>query len=103
MSAWNEGPDLRVESFLHHVELADPEHLTRFGWVASGLLWQRRFSGATRTAKHTDTAAAMLTDAIRTLGVEPDHLGYHGSMAGRGHVLRLDLPGPGLPRLESGD
>lgn len=101
VSAWNEGLDLRIESFVHHAELIDPELLAERGWSDAGGLWQRRFDNAADDDGHTETAAAMLVEAIRAMGVNnPDELNYHGTVAGRGHIFRLDLPDLRLHRMD---
>ncbi|MGW0662930.1 alpha/beta fold hydrolase [Streptodolium elevatio] len=97
VSAWNEGFDLRIESFVNDTPV-DPDALVRRGWSDAGGLWQRRFGDA--KSGDAGTAAAMLLEAIRTAGVEdPDELGYHGTVSGRGHLFELELPHLGPARM----
>ncbi|WP_439680793.1 alcohol dehydrogenase catalytic domain-containing protein [Embleya sp. MST-111070] len=104
VSMWNEGLDLRIESFVHHADLIDHELLAGRGWFDAGGLWQRRFHKAARNKEHTETAAAMLVEAIRAMGVhDPDELRYHGTVSGRGHLFRLDLPHLHLLRMDEPD
>ncbi|NBE54390.1 hypothetical protein [Streptomyces boluensis] len=47
---------------------------------------------------HAGTAASMLVEELRTLGIDLADLTHSGTMVGRGRDFRLDLPGLGLPR-----
>jgi hypothetical protein len=104
VSAWNEGLDLRIESFVHHADRIDPDLLAERGWSDAGGLWQRRFGHAADGDGSADTAAAMLVEAIRAMGVDDaDELNYHGTVSGRGHLFQLDLPDLRLPRMNEPD
>ncbi|WP_424639463.1 hypothetical protein [Embleya sp. AB8] len=104
VSAWNEGLDLRIESFVHHADPIGPDLLATRGWSDVGGGWQRRFDDAAGNNGHADTAATMLLEAIRAMGVnDADELTYHGSVVGRGHKFQLDLPGLRLPRMNEPD
>lgn len=100
VSAWNEGLDMRIESFVHHAERADANLLAQRGWSDAGGLWQRRFDNAVKNGDHADTAATMLVEAIRAMGVDdPNELNYHGTVSGRGHHFQLELPHLRLARM----
>ncbi|WP_406300758.1 hypothetical protein OG948_54230 (plasmid) [Embleya sp. NBC_00888] len=93
---------VRIESFVHHADPIHPDLFAGRGRSDAGGRWQRRFDHAADDDGHTDTAAAMLVEAIRAMGVnDPDEPNHHGTVAGRGHNFRLDLPDPGLHRKDA--
>lgn len=104
VQCWSHGPELVIEAtgYLHHPEPADPARLTRNGWELPHSLWQRRFPDARDARAHAETAARMLVEELRQLGVDPADLVHSGSMTGRGRGFHLDLPHLGIPRTHPG-
>ncbi|MGI5171628.1 hypothetical protein ACQEU3_45515 [Spirillospora sp. CA-253888] len=100
VQCWSHGLSLVVEAtgYMHHPDLADPDRLTQNGWKPSHSLWQRRFPNAMDDREHARTAARMIVDELRHLGIDLADLVYSGTMVGRGRHLHLDLPGLGLSR-----
>ncbi|MFC7220536.1 hypothetical protein ACFQLX_20580 [Streptomyces polyrhachis] len=102
VSAWNEQEDLRIEAFTNYAELADPERLTGLGWRPHGGLWQRRFPRVPLRPEQADEAAALLVDALTTLGADARDLLYSGELTTPGGRRHLELPQLGVPRETDG-
>ncbi|MEU0097356.1 hypothetical protein [Streptomyces sp. NPDC006267] len=101
VQCWSQDLGLVIEAtgHLHRPEAADPARLTRSGWTSSPSVWQRRFPDAMDDPAHAATAARMLVEELRQLGVGLADLSYDGTMTGRGRGFHLDLPDLGLPRV----
>ncbi|MFJ9107229.1 TY-Chap domain-containing protein [Streptomyces sp. NPDC102283] len=101
VQCWSQDPGLVIEAtgYLHRPDAADPDRLARNGWDAAPSVWQRRFPDAMHEPAHASTAARMLVEELRHLGVGPAELSYDGTMTGRGRGFHLDLPDLGLPRV----
>ncbi|MFD3815387.1 hypothetical protein ACFWRZ_10000 [Streptomyces rubiginosohelvolus] len=100
VQCWSQDLSLVVEAtgHLHRPDAADPARLARNGWEFSRSIWQRRFPDAMDDPAHAVTAARMLVEELRQLGVDLSGLSYDGTMSGRGRGLHLDLPDLGIPR-----
>ncbi|MFD6203242.1 TY-Chap domain-containing protein [Streptomyces rubiginosohelvolus] len=101
VQCWSQDLSLVVEAtgHLHRPDAADPARLARNGWEFSRSIWQRRFPDAMDDPAHAATAARMLVEELRQLGVDLADLSYDGTMSGRGRGLHLDLPDLGIPRV----
>ncbi|MGW7588978.1 TY-Chap domain-containing protein [Streptomyces rubiginosohelvolus] len=101
VQCWSQDLSLVVEAtgHLHRPDAADPARMTRNGWEFSRSIWQRRFPHAMDDPAHAATAARMLVEELRQLGVGLSDLSYDGTMSGRGRGLHLDLPDLGIPRV----
>jgi hypothetical protein len=101
VQCWSQDLGLVIEAtgYVHRPDAADPARLTRNGWEFSRSIWQRRFPDAMEDRAHAATAARMLVEELRQLGIDLADLSYDGTMTGRGRGFRLDLPDLGLPRV----
>ncbi len=101
VQCWSQDLSLVVEAtgHLHRPDAADPARMERNGWEFSRSIWQRRFPDAMDDPAHAATAARMLVEELRQLGVDLSALSYDGTMSGRGRGLHLDLPDLGIPRV----
>lgn len=101
VQCWSQDLGLVVEAtgYLHRPEAADPARLAGNGWDSSRPVWQRRFPDAMDDPAHAATAARMLVEELRHLGVGLAGLSYDGTMTGRGRGFHLDLPDLGIPRV----
>ncbi|MFH9231162.1 hypothetical protein [Streptomyces globisporus] len=101
VQCWSQDLSLVVEAtgHLHRADAADPARMAQNGWEFSRSVWQRRFPDAMGDPAHAATAARMLVEELRQLGVEPADLSYDGTMSGRGRGFHLDLPDLGIPRV----
>lgn len=101
VQCWSQDLGLVIEAtgHLHHPDAADPARLTRNGWDSSPSVWQRRFPDAMDNPAHAATAARLLVEELRHLGVDLADLSYDGTMTGRGRGFHLDLPDLGIPRV----
>ncbi|MFI5478818.1 TY-Chap domain-containing protein [Streptomyces rubiginosohelvolus] len=101
VQCWSQDLSLVVEAtgHLHRPDAADPARMTQNGWEFSRSIWQRRFPDAMNKRAHAATAARMLVEELRQLGVDLPDLSYDGTMSGRGRGFHLDLPDLGIPRV----
>ncbi|MFJ3596093.1 TY-Chap domain-containing protein [Streptomyces sp. NPDC090126] len=101
VQCWSQDLSLVVEAtgHLHRPDAADPARMERNGWESSRSIWQRRFPDAMDSPAHAATAAHMLVEELRQLGVDLADLSYDGTMSGRGRGFHLDLPDLGIPRV----
>ncbi|MFG3408229.1 hypothetical protein [Streptomyces sp. NPDC048142] len=101
VQCWSQGLTLVIETTGHmnHPDGADPARLARSGWESTPPVWQRRFPDAMDEPAHAATAARMLVEELRHLGVGLDDLSYDGTMSGRGQGFHLGLPDLGIPRV----
>ncbi|MGW3581247.1 TY-Chap domain-containing protein [Streptomyces rubiginosohelvolus] len=101
VQCWSQDLSLVVEAtgHLHRPDAADPARMTQNGWEFSRSIWQRRFPDAMDNPAHAATAARMLVEELRQLGVDLSDLSYDGTMSGRGRGFHLDLPDLGIPRV----
>ncbi|MEV7643988.1 hypothetical protein AB0O32_29055 [Streptomyces rubiginosohelvolus] len=101
VQCWSQDLSLVVEAtgHLHRPDAADPARLAQNGWEFSRSIWQRRFPDAMDDPAHATTAARMLVEELRQLGVDLADFSYDGTMSGRGRGLHLDLPDLGIPRV----
>ncbi|NUV66387.1 MULTISPECIES: hypothetical protein [unclassified Streptomyces] len=101
VQCWSQDLSLVVEAtgHLHRPDAADPARMERNGWESSRSIWQRRFPDAMDSSAHAATAARMLVEELRQLGVDLADLSYDGTMSGRGRGFHLDLPDLGIPRV----
>ncbi|MFF8551646.1 hypothetical protein ACF058_02195 [Streptomyces sp. NPDC015501] len=102
VQCWSQDLSLVVEAtgYLHHPDSANPAHLARNGWDFSRSIWQRRFPDAMEDREQAAaTAARMLIEELRRLGVELADLSYDGTISGRGQGFHLELPDLGIPRV----
>ncbi|MEU4921689.1 hypothetical protein AB0G29_20330 [Streptomyces parvus] len=101
VQCWSQDLCLVVEAtgHLHRPDAADPARLVRNGWEFSRSIWQRRFPDAMNDRAHAATAARMLVEELRHLGVDLADLSYDGTMSGRGRGFHLGLPDLGIPRV----
>ncbi|WP_329159188.1 DUF6301 family protein [Streptomyces anulatus] len=101
VQCWSQDLGLVIEAtgYLHQPDAADPARLVRNGWDFSPSVWQRRFPDAMDDPAQAATAARMLVDELRHLGVDLAGLSYDGTMTGRGRGFHLELPDLGIPRV----
>ncbi|MFI7089409.1 TY-Chap domain-containing protein [Streptomyces anulatus] len=101
VQCWSQDLGLVIEAtgYLHQPDAADPARLARNGWDSSPSVWQRRFPDAMDDPAHAATAARMLVEELRHLGVDLADLSYDGTMTGRGRGFHLELPDLGIPRV----
>ncbi|OCC07921.1 TY-Chap domain-containing protein [Streptomyces sp. PTY087I2] len=101
VQCWSQDLSLVVEAtgHLHRPDAADPARMERDGWEFSRSIWQRRFPDAMDDPAHAATAARMLVEELRQLGVDLADLSYDGTMSGRGRGFHLGLPDLGIPRV----
>ncbi|MBM7053699.1 TY-Chap domain-containing protein [Streptomyces durocortorensis] len=101
VQCWSQDLSLVVEAtgHLHRPDAADPVRMAQNGWEFSRSIWQRRFPDAMDDPAHAATAARMLVEELRQLGVGLAELSYDGTMSGRGRGFHLDLPDLGIPRV----
>ncbi|MFJ1802547.1 TY-Chap domain-containing protein [Streptomyces sp. NPDC088180] len=101
VQCWSQDPGLVIEAtgHLHRPEAADPDRLERNGWDSSPSVPQRRFPDTMGEPAHAATAARMLVEELRHLGVDLADLSYDGTMTGRGRGFHLDLPDLGIRRV----
>ncbi len=101
VQCWSQDLGLVIEAtgYVHQPDAADPARLAGSGWEDSRSVWQRRFPHAAEDRAHAATAARMLVEELRRLGVGPAELSYDGTMSGRGQGFHLDLPDLGIPRV----
>ncbi|MFE6915522.1 TY-Chap domain-containing protein [Streptomyces rubiginosohelvolus] len=105
VQCWSQDLSLIIEAsgHLHRPDAADPARMEQDGWGSSRLTWQRRFPDAMDDPAHAATAARMLVEELRHLGVDLADLSYDGTMSGRGRGFHLDLPDLGIPRVHRPD
>lgn len=101
VQCWSQDRGLVVEAtgYLHQPGAADHARLTGAGWDAPHSVWQRRFPDAMDEPAHAATAARMLVEELRHLGVDLADLSYDGTMTGRGRGFHLDLPDLAIRRV----
>ncbi|MGW6587604.1 TY-Chap domain-containing protein [Streptomyces globisporus] len=102
VQCWSQDLSLVVEAtgHLHRPDAADPARLAQNGWEFSRSIWQRRFPDAMDKPEHAATAARMLVEELRQLGVDLTDLSYDGTMSGRGRGFHFDLPDLGIQRVD---
>lgn len=103
VQCWNFDSNLVVEAtaYWHRPESADPARLSGLGWELSHSMWKRRLPDTMNNPReHARTAARMLIDELRHVGVGLDDLVYSATMSGRGRDFHLDLPHLGLRRTD---